>query len=158
MLRTGFLAIAAMVGLVLTGCGNGVSLGKVTGKVTIDGEPAPNVLVSFRPKEGGPSSVGVTDASGNYELACLGRPGAPLGINIVTLTSIPAANEAPAEDLSQMSSDDPNYAKQAAGGTKSDYDSAAVREKIPPQYNSATTLEREVTSSGETYDFPIKTK
>lgn len=58
--------------LALAGCGGGPSdlpdLGRVSGTVTIDGEPTPDVSVMFSPVDGGRASSGVTDSSGHYDL------------------------------------------------------------------------------------------
>ena len=58
--------------LVLTsaiGCGSsGPPTGKVSGTVTIDGQPASGVTVYFNPVVGGRASQGETDSSGYYEL------------------------------------------------------------------------------------------
>ncbi|MDR2704196.1 MAG: hypothetical protein LBC02_00300, partial [Planctomycetaceae bacterium] len=47
-----------------------IPFGRVTGKLTIDGKPAPeNVKVYFYPQfQGGSYSIGVTDADGNFEM------------------------------------------------------------------------------------------
>ncbi|GAA4450637.1 hypothetical protein GCM10023156_17100 [Novipirellula rosea] len=56
--------------LVSVGCTpSGPPLGKVSGKVTIDGKPASNVDVMFAPVDGGRSSTGTTDSNGQYVLA-----------------------------------------------------------------------------------------
>jgi hypothetical protein len=59
--------------LLAAGCGGG-KLAAVSGRVTIDGKPAPNVHVAFEPigsadnPNPGYGSVGVTDAQGIYRL------------------------------------------------------------------------------------------
>lgn len=64
-----FCACLAVSGLVLPGCGGSdfPPLGRVTGKVTIGGEPLTGVIVVFQPSEGRPA-VGTTGADGTYEL------------------------------------------------------------------------------------------
>jgi hypothetical protein len=59
--------------LAVSGCGGGGAgdlpdLGRVSGTVTIDGEPTPDVSVMFSPIQGGRASSGVTDSNGNYVL------------------------------------------------------------------------------------------
>ncbi|MBA2117509.1 carboxypeptidase-like regulatory domain-containing protein [Bremerella alba] len=64
------LSLLAAIAMVL-GCGgghNGPPVGSVSGTVTIQGKPAPDVVVEFTPAEGGRGSSGTTDGSGNYEL------------------------------------------------------------------------------------------
>lgn len=54
----------------LVGCGDGgPELVAVSGKVTLDGKPVPNAIVTFNPTgAGGSNSLGKTDAAGNYRL------------------------------------------------------------------------------------------
>lgn len=61
---------SALLVLHLTGCGpSGPELGTVEGTLTIDGEPASGVRVTFMPEGEGRPSSGTTDGSGHYELA-----------------------------------------------------------------------------------------
>ena len=72
------------------------SLGNVTGTVTVDGQPVPNVTVQFTPVEGGRTSSGITDSSGQYRLMYTAdTSGAQLGKHEVRL--VPSA-EAPSDD------------------------------------------------------------
>lgn len=147
------LAVACcVVGVACVGCGpSGPPLGTVSGTVTMDGQPLSNALVTFTPAEGGRSSTGKTDASGKYELAFVESKGALIGTHKVSVTTIAeVAASAP------VSSDSEEYAKQAMGGSQSDYDSAKVTEPIPAKYNTATTLTFEVKSGSNTYDIPLE--
>lgn len=74
----------------LGGCGGGetVSLGQVTGIVTLDGEPLPGAIVSFSPVEGGRTSVATCDESGAYVMMYVGQKGALLGQHVVTISHI----------------------------------------------------------------------
>ena len=49
------------------------------GKVTLDGKPVTNGLVTFTRRCGGRGSTGTTDANGQYELAFIDGKGALLG-------------------------------------------------------------------------------
>jgi hypothetical protein len=57
-----------------TGCGgNSIKTSPVSGRVTVDGQPLSNALVTFLPVGGGagqsrPSSIGTTDENGRYTL------------------------------------------------------------------------------------------
>jgi hypothetical protein len=75
----GLLASAGVVG-----CGSSPTV-KVTGTVTVNGQPAENVEVQFFPKGGRPAS-GVTNSEGKYELSTF-KPGdgAMPGESLVTL-------------------------------------------------------------------------
>lgn len=72
------------------GCGPEFKLGQVSGTVTVDGAPAPNLQVLFEPQDkNNPSSIGFTQADGKYQLRCSsGEDGAVLGQHIVRVTTI----------------------------------------------------------------------
>lgn len=68
--RSALLAGLLTIGFV--GCGGGAAdlpdLGRVSGTITIDEKPMPEVSVTFSPVDGGRSSSAVTDSNGYYEL------------------------------------------------------------------------------------------
>lgn len=76
--------------LLIFGCGGGASdkpeLGQVSGKVTMDGDPLPNVNVTFNAEKGQPAT-GKTNESGEYTLSYLGEPGVPAGKNVVSINT-----------------------------------------------------------------------
>ncbi|MEP3480900.1 MAG: carboxypeptidase regulatory-like domain-containing protein [Fuerstiella sp.] len=83
--------LCACVFLALPGCGGAASdmpdIGQVTGKVTIDGQPGANLMVTFQPQSGRPSYA-TTDEAGAYELTYNGdAKGAKLGSNLVTIST-----------------------------------------------------------------------
>ena len=125
--------IVALFSLLCGGCGaaNLPGLGFVSGTVTLDGQPLENVLVSFAPENGRPST-GITDSSGNYELNYIrDTKGAIPGTHRVRITTL---QEAPSDQ-------DPT---------------AAVQEKIPAKYNVNTTLTAEVNADENTFDFALE--
>ena len=68
-----WLAVGGMLAaFVAAGCGQSPTV-KVTGTVTIKGQPAENVQVTFLPADGRPAT-GVTDAQGKFELSTF-KPG-----------------------------------------------------------------------------------
>lgn len=74
-----------LIGMTFMGCGNGdrPPLGNVSGTVTMDGEPLVGVIVTFKPTNGRPA-VGVTDATGKYQLEySRGVKGTKVGSNTV---------------------------------------------------------------------------
>jgi hypothetical protein len=85
-----------VVGLALfgAGCGSG-NVAPVSGRVTLDGEPAANVRVTFQPfgsaenTNPGPGSYAITDADGRYQLVMVGtnRSGAVVGRHRVSIQS-----------------------------------------------------------------------
>jgi hypothetical protein len=83
------LAAALLVPLV-GGCG--VRTGEVSGVVTLDGAPAPGLLVRFDPDDQGatdvPPSSGFTGTDGRYHLVRPGRKtGAVVGWHVVTVVT-----------------------------------------------------------------------
>jgi len=59
----------AFVLVATAGCDSKPKVSAVTGKVTINGNPAPEkTRVNFEPVNGGESAAGMVDASGNYKL------------------------------------------------------------------------------------------
>lgn len=81
--------------LSLLGCGEaGVKLIPVSGVISLEGKPLPNVSVSFRPdeskgnKQGGYLPVGNADQAGKFTLTTTSGPGAPAGWYKVVVTPI----------------------------------------------------------------------
>lgn len=125
--------------LLLAGCG-GVddrpTLGSVTGTVTMDGQPLPNVWVMFNPTAGR-TAMARTDENGEYELQYLeGTEGANLGTHSVVI---------------QTYAEDELYELQEASGKP-------VKEPIPARYNSKTMLKAEVKEGNNVIDFPLESK
>jgi len=146
-----FLAACVLICVASLGCGSkGPELGSVTGKVTLDGKPVTNGLVTFKPVAGGREATGRTDANGQYELLYIDRKGALLGQHNVTVITLKEAAPVVA-----MSSDSPEYAKQAAGG-QADYNNAKVVEPIPARYNANSELTKEVTAGDNVIDLELK--
>lgn len=79
-----FPAIVAIAMAIQVGCsGNNPPLGKVSGRVTLDGQPLAGVIINFKPTEGR-AATGTTDADGNYTLEfSYGVMGAQVGTNTV---------------------------------------------------------------------------
>ncbi len=56
------------------GCSNSRSdLARVSGVVTLDGQPLPSATLVFQPEANGPASFGITDETGRYTM--LYKPG-----------------------------------------------------------------------------------
>ena len=73
----------------VTGCGgsDAPTTYPVTGRVTLDGSPVANAIVTFRADAASHYSVGTTDEQGNYTLSTFGtNDGALPGQNIVTVS------------------------------------------------------------------------
>ena len=83
-------AIACAAVVVLVGCSqSGPKLATVSGRVTLDGEPAYATEVMFYPEGEKSPSVGRTDRDGNYKLRYKrGGEGGSVGWNVVRLKTI----------------------------------------------------------------------
>ncbi|TWT57793.1 hypothetical protein KOR42_11600 [Thalassoglobus neptunius] len=115
----------------LAGCGGSDNdLQRVTGKITLDGQPLPDAFVVFAPKESGTTSYGRTDAEGVYEMMFSDdEKGAWVGENVVRIST---------GDVSMGSS-------------------AGAKEKVPAVYNVSSTLTADVAATGTNeFDFDLK--
>jgi hypothetical protein len=124
----------------LAGCGGRTdrpTLGTVTGTVFMDEKPLPDVWVMFNPTAGGRTSMARTNKAGQYELLYLeGVKGANIGSHKVAIMTY---NEDEFEEM-----------KAASNGP--------VKEPIPRNYNSQTTLTAEVNSGKNNIDFHLDSK
>jgi hypothetical protein len=135
-------AIAAM--LVIAGCSSRPAdeppLGRVRGKVTMDGQPLAGVDVAFLPEKGRPS-MATTDAAGHYDLWYVNRTmGAKVGPHKVFVRP----TEMPPEEAAA------NGSSRGAPG--------ALPPKIPAKYTKRSTLAAEVKPGRNTFDFALESK
>lgn len=117
---------------VVTGCGPGADLGRVSGVVRIDGQPYPGGKVIFTPV-GSPGSnlsgqpaLGKLGPDGRYELSTFGHgEGALIGDHTVSLFRAPNDSET-RPDLSKLSFKRFNmrdgHAAVASGNNEFDFD------------------------------------
>jgi hypothetical protein len=120
--------IVMLIGL--AGCGGPEhpEVGRVSGVVTLDGQPLAEATVMFQPTEGR-ASIATTNSAGKYSLTYLdGVPGALLGAHKVIIRT-----EIPGED------GQPPIAK----------------EKLPKRYHDQTELTAEVKRGANTFNFPL---
>jgi len=144
------MSIVGLLTLTVVGCGtSGPRLAPVTGKVTLDGQPVANAVVTFTPAGGGIASSGITNENGEYQLVCQQGRGAVIGQHKVSVRSQPPVQDS----ASQVSSDDPSY---QYGGQDSSKAPAFV-EKIPARYNTNSELVREVKSGSNVIDLELTT-
>jgi len=70
LLRLALAAVCGMGLLEFAGCSSGDRpvLGRVHGRVTMDGKPLVSAGVGFQPKDKGRESFATTDANGEYEM------------------------------------------------------------------------------------------
>ncbi len=124
---------------VAIGCGpGGPATVPVTGKITIGGQPANNVSISFIPETAGAPTASGTANNGTYTLytGVDGKPGAVVGKYKVTLAA-------------QGASDEAAYRSGKAPGTGS--------LPFPAEYAdpTKTPLTKEVTASGGAIDIEV---
>ncbi|WP_197453307.1 hypothetical protein [Caulifigura coniformis] len=118
----------------LSGCGGPETpeLADVTGVVTLDGRPAPDLLVSFNPEKGR-ASDGVTDKDGKYRQQYLfDTPGATLGKHVVKITTYIVEDDSP--------------------------EALKARERVPQRYNRKSELTAEVKPGPNVINFELKSK
>jgi len=122
------LGMAALV--CLAGCGGPEhpDVGRVSGVVTLDGQPLAEATVMFQPTQGR-ASIATTDSAGKYSLTYLdGVPGALLGSHKVIIRT-----EVPGEDGQPP----------------------IVKEKLPKRYHAQTELTAEVKPGSNTINFDL---
>ena len=141
--------IVAGIAVVSCGClgGEGPVVGKVSGLVTLDGNPLENATVSFHP-ESGRGSVGRTGTNGRYELLYVkGRKGATVGPHKVTITSRVWAEESRQVD----------YDENPESGTPN---VQARDEILLPKYHlrEETILSADVKAGSNEFNFELESK
>jgi hypothetical protein len=124
----------ALCCLLVAGCGgSGPDLGRVTGEVTLEGQPLQGAEVTFQPTaEGTAPSAGTTDADGRYELMyTFDTKGAVPGEHVVTIST---------------------------AGTDIDDQGVEVErpERVPAKYNTQTVLRKTVKARSNTIDFDLR--
>lgn len=122
----------------VSGCGGAarpnVPFGKVTGQITLDGEPLAKARVVYEPQAGRPS-YGLTSEAGEYELRYKGQPwGAIVGRHTVRITTAEVIEESP------------------------DADPVIIKERLPKRYHEASTLTADVTAGNNIIDFALTSK
>ncbi len=124
--------VTALATLCLAGC-QPSNIGKVSGKVTLDGEPLAETLVQFKPMSGGGNSMAKTDETGFYKLSYTREvDGAEVGEHEVRINSgWPGMNGSP-------------------GGP------GWVPERVPQKYNQKTELKAKVESGNNKINFELK--
>ena len=111
-------------------------LGRVSGRVTLDGQPLPGVEVNFAPMSGR-SSGGITDDQGRYSLVYVGATnGAKVGKHTVFIAWPPDESD----------------------GAVNSAQKSRARPRIPARYNQKTTLSADVTAGSNTFDFALESK
>lgn len=126
-----------------SGCSEDVAappreMGKVTGKVTLDGVPLAGIEIFFEPTDGGGGSSSGIDAEGNYSLEYSGggKTGALVGKHKVSFR----------EETEEMIGDIPIPGDEEGG-------------ILPEKYTAEnSTITREVASGEQVIDFELTKK
>ena len=129
----------ALGGLIMltAGCGKPAAelppLGKVSGVVTLNGEPLPKAAIFFVPTDAeDQASNAVTDETGRYELQFAGsHPGALIGSHRVEI-------------------------RTGGEGYDDEGNFFETRERLPPQYHSQSRLTAEVAEGSNELNFDLK--
>ena len=101
--RCFLVSLAAGIAIGVAGCGSAPKEGpetvKVTGTVTLDGEPLAGAYVTFSPKTAGPPAFGETDGQGRFSLQTF-EPGdgAIAGKYLITVTKMASQRTMEFED------------------------------------------------------------
>lgn len=127
---TRLLALGLLSTLAI-GCGSS-DLGKVTGKVTLDGQPLSDAILLFSPTSGGPPSSAKTDSDGRFQVIhTREEPGAVPGEHEVWIsTALPA-------------------------DTDGETPRPAIAERVPPSYRVPGGLKAEVKPGSNTINFEL---
>ena len=136
-------AVVGLLPAALLGCGGDGDRVRVTGTVTLNGDPLPHALVTFHPDgaTGGLGGSGKTVADGRYTLTpAQGGPGLLPGAYKVVISRPLRPDGSPP---------DPNRPP-----IESD-----ARETLPPIYSdrTATTLTATVSKDAAVHDFALRT-
>ena len=115
----------------ILGCGGNPNLGKVTGTITLDGQPLADATIVFTPDSGGSTSFGKSDSSGYYKMVFSDtEDGAWIGASKVSIRT---------------------------GDVLPD-NSGVIPEKVPNVYNTRSTLTAEVKTGSNTFDWKLESK
>ncbi len=121
------------IGLFLAGCGGPDNVGRVSGKVTLNGQPLPGAVVRFEPVAGNAPSAGITNESGEYTLKYTREfAGAEIGKHTVRVSTF------------------------SGGDADADPPKPSSPEKLPAKYNAKSELTADVKSGSNTIDFPLE--
>lgn len=123
--------MAACTGL--SGCFGPDNVARVSGTVTLDGQPLSGAHVIFNPVTPGGQSSAVTDQAGNYTLQYTRElQGAEIGDHLVRITTA------------------------SRGDPDADPPQPRVPERLPPKYHSKSELKATVTSGSNDIDFALE--
>ncbi len=145
---------------VLTSCGGGPQVTKVSGNVKYKGKPVAEATVIFEPDGGGTVGAATTDSSGNYNLGSNSGSGVPAGAYSVRITSkVKLVDETdPMAGLQPGSKEyEEAYMKASSRSAADAYKTKKDPDAIPAKYGSGSELKQIVeATSSQVIDFDLK--
>lgn len=131
-----------------------LGLVEISGTITMDDQPLPNVAVYFHDRPNRVYSYGMTDENGRYTLMFDSRKtGVMPGEKEIEITS----TKNPAASLVDVSEESSSSETEGADGDESEGGNRS-KEIVPAKYNTASTLKYTVTESNSAVDFDIDSK
>jgi hypothetical protein len=136
--RHAALLLASFVVCMLSGCGS--RLARVSGQVTLDGQPLRGggevrATVKFQPASGtGPAAMALVDENGNYSLSTGSQKGIPPGDYLVVCSAsqlVKAAGSNTAQGARRIT--DPKYDNPTTSGLRFTVESGKNEFNIPLQ-------------------------
>lgn len=121
-----------------------ITLVEAGGKVTLDGAPLPNAVITFESPETGSFSYAQTDASGQYKLQYDSvKHGVPIGEKLVRISTT--------RKILGLNTSEEAGESGEEGGEKE-----PAKELVPEKFNKSSELKVDVTADKTTYDFDLK--
>lgn len=154
------ITLCSLACALLVGCGSGLNVQKVTGKVTLDGTPISGATVSFNPTDSkGHGAIGKTDDNGVYTLTDT-RADAVVGAGVEAGSYEVAVlwYKSTGPDLSQMSGE--GVSAKLMEDKESRQKATGPIAKLPPAYQNPKTsgLTATVKSGSNTLGFDLDSK
>jgi hypothetical protein len=150
-MRLGFSVV--FLPLVCVGCGPPYRVAPVSGRITLDGKPLANALVTFAPMgtkgqmEVGPTAAARTDADGRYALKIdPKKPGAVVGHCRIYINT-------PLDERAKAAAKEPPPDVGALPGQQ------FAKDRLPERYRYGTELTFDVPTSGtDSANFALSSK
>jgi hypothetical protein len=153
------ITLCSLAFALFTGCGSGLNVQKVTGKVTLDGTPISGATVSFSPTDPkGHGATGKTDDNGVYTLTDTRSDAVGSGAEAGTYEVAVLWYKSTGPDLSQMSGE--GVSAKLMEDKESRQKASGPAAKLPPAYQNPKTsgLTATVKGGSNTVDLALDSK
>ncbi len=156
----GFLAVFAAMGCSgAEGDADRADVYETTGKITLDGKPLADAVVTFSPKADQPVAIGRTDSSGNYSLKTYEPDDGAAAGDFIVLVAKPTSGGSSSMTLEEAhaaatSGEPANPARSHAQAAQN-----APKSEVPEKYGlvDQSDLTATVAAEGENkFDFDLK--